>query len=189
MGPIEVLILGLALGTDAFSVSVAIGTKRLNWLLVLKLSLIIGAFHVLMPLIGVELGHLLQHFFGHYYFEDTIDQITTVIGSGLLMILGMLMIYDQMTSSKKEFKFDLYGISVLILAFSVSIDALSVGFSLGMLNAGLLLSCFALGIIAALMVASGLLIGTKLGNLIDKAQILGGLALVLLGLHLILTTG
>ncbi|AGB42349.1 putative membrane protein [Halobacteroides halobius DSM 5150] len=189
MGVAEVLFLGIALGTDAFSVSVAIGTKQLDWLLILKLSLVIGAFHILMPLIGIQLGYFLQKFFSYYYFQETIDQLTTAIGAGLLLILGMIMIYDSMTEEQEVSQFNLYGFSIIILAFSVSIDALSVGFSLGMLDTGLLVSCLILGVIAALMVVIGLLLGTKLGNLVEKAEVLGGITLILLGIHFILTIG
>ncbi|GAB6137285.1 manganese efflux pump MntP [Halanaerobaculum tunisiense] len=188
MGAIEVLVLGIALGTDAFSVSVAIGTKDLNWFLRMKLSLIIGIFHIVMPLMGIQLGYFLQNFIGRYYFEQTINQITTFIGAGLLLILGMLMIYDSLTvESESDYYFELYGVSLFVLALSVSIDALSVGFSLGMLNAGLVFSCFVLGVIAALMVFCGTLLGAKLGLVVEKAEVLGGLALILLGIHLILS--
>ncbi|PRX35773.1 putative Mn2+ efflux pump MntP [Orenia metallireducens] len=188
MNIIEVVALGVALGTDAFSVSVAIGTKRLRLLLLLKFSLIIGIFHVIMPLVGVELGLFLHNLFGNYYFEGTIDKITTTIGSGVLMILGMIMIYENFKSDQVDSNFDLYGWSLIIVALSVSIDALSVGFSLGMLDANIVFSCMILGFIATVMVICGLTLGDKIGSLVSgNAEVLGGVALILLGIHFLLS--
>lgn len=184
----EVITLGVALGTDAFSVSVAIGTKRLRLLLLLKLSLVIGIFHIIMPLLGVELGLFLHDFFGNYYFENTIDKITTTIGSGVLMILGMIMIYENLKDGGEDSSFDLYGWSLIILALSVSIDALSVGFSLGMLDANIFFSCLILGGVATAMVICGLTLGDKIGSLASgNAEILGGIVLILLGIHFLLS--
>ncbi|WP_245684827.1 manganese efflux pump MntP family protein [Orenia metallireducens] len=185
---IEVVVLGVALGTDAFSVSVAIGTRRLRLLLLLKLSLVIGIFHVIMPLLGLELGLFLHNFFGNYYFEDTIDKVTTAIGSGVLMILGMIMIYENFKSDEDDNNFDLYGWSLIILALSVSIDALSVGFSLGMLDTNIIFSCLILGVIATVMVICGLTLGDKIGKLLSgNAEVLGGVALIVLGIHFLLS--
>ena len=188
MSIIELISLGLALGTDAFSVSLAIGTKKLNLLLTLKLGLIIGLFHIIMPLLGLKLGLFLHNFFGNYYFTATIDSVTTLIGSSVLILLGIIMIYENMTNSMTEYNFKLYGWPVIILALSVSIDALSVGFSLGMLNVEIIFSCIVLGIIASLMVISGLVLGNKVADLlVNKAEIIGGIILILLGIHFILS--
>ena len=182
MGVLELLLLGIALGTDAFSVSVAVGTRRLKWTVIAKLTLLVGAFHVLMPLLGVKLGQLLYMIFGHYYFSTTIDKLSRGLGAGVLMILGMIMIHDNLTQvGDQDYSFELYGWSLLILAVSVSIDALSVGFSLSMLEAKLWSGCILLGLVAGSMVLGGLLIGSKVGHLIDRAELLGGILLILLG--------
>ncbi len=182
LGILEFMLLGVALGTDAFSVSVAVGTRRLNWPVIMKLTLLVGGFHVLMPLLGIKLGQLFYLVFGHYYFSTTIDQLSRGLGAGVLMILGMIMIHDNLTQTAEEdYSFQLYGCSLFILAVSVSIDALSVGFSLSMLQAKFLGGCILLGIVAGSMVLGGLLIGSKVGHLVDKAELLGGILLILLG--------
>ncbi len=188
MSFLEIITLGVALGADAFSVSMVLGTVRLRILLILKLGLLIGAFHIFMPFLGMNLGHLLYHFFGHYYFEDTINSVTQLIGSGVLMILGMLMIYEGVSGEEEDYNIVLTGWPVVMLALSVSIDALSVGFSLGMLDVRAIFNCLLFGLIAALMVMCGLIIGGKVGDLFsNKAQVLGGIILILLGVHFILS--
>ncbi|TDX59158.1 manganese efflux pump MntP family protein [Orenia marismortui] len=185
MSIIEVITLGFALGTDAFSVSVAIGTKNLRLLLLLKLSFMIGVFHILMPLVGINLGAFLHNFFGNYYFEGTIDSITTTIGSGILMILGMIMIYENLSNKEdQDYSFQLYGWSLIILALSVSIDALSVGVSLGMLDSSMIFNCFVFGVIVTIMVMVGLILGGKIGGVVsENSELLGGIVLILLGIH------
>ncbi|MCK8816409.1 manganese efflux pump MntP family protein [Natroniella sulfidigena] len=189
MSFLELATLGIALGADAFSVSVAIGTRQLKLAVIIKLSLLIGLFHILMTFLGINLGRLLYNFFGNYYFEETIDQITTVIASGLLMILGMIMIYEQLKEEESiNYNLNLYGWTLIILPLSVSMDALSVGFSLGMLEINTVITSLTLGIIAGVLVIVGLLVGNKIGNLIaNKAEVLGGVVLILLGIHFLLS--
>ncbi|WP_408955445.1 manganese efflux pump MntP family protein [Natroniella sp. ANB-PHB2] len=188
MSFLELVTLGIALGTDAFSVSVAIGTRQLKLSFIIKLSLMIGLFHILMTFLGINLGRLLYYFFGNYYFEETIDQVTTVIASGLLMILGMIMIYEQSKEEVINYNLEMYGWSLIILPLSVSVDALSVGFSLGMLEINVLITCIVLGIISGILVICGLLVGNKIGDIIaNKAEVLGGIVLILLGIHFLLS--
>ena len=182
---IELFALGVALGTDAFSVSVAIGLNKVNWKLIIKLSLIVALFHILMPLLGINLARLLDYFFGQYYFEETLKQLTEVIGAGLLMILGMIMLADSTKDNKyDEFYFELSNWTIVILAISVSIDALSVGFSLGMLDVKIFISCLILGFVAGIMVIIGLILGKRVGLVLaNRAQVVGGIVLILLGIH------
>lgn len=184
---LELVCLGVALGTDAFSVSVAIGINRIKWPIILKFSLVTALCHIFMPLLGINLARLLDCFFGQYYFEETIQYITSLIGAGLLMILGLIMIIESRgRQERRNYVFDLSWGGILILALSVSLDALSVGFSLGMLDVKILFSCLLLGSIAGIMVLIGLLLGNKIGLVLaTKAQLIGGIVLILLGLQLL----
>ena len=95
------------------------------------------------------------------------------------------MIIESRNNEKyNDYDFDLSMWGMIILAVSVSIDALSVGFGLGMLNVKMLCSCLILGLIAGVMVLVGLLLGDKIALfLANKAQIIGGIVLILLGVH------
>jgi len=139
-----------------------------------------------MPLLGINLAQGLDYFFGQYYFEETIRHITNLIGAGLLMILGLIMIIESRDKSERTISdFNLSWLGIMILALSVSLDALSVGFSLGMLDVKILFSCLLLGLIAGIMVLLGLSLGNKIGLVLaTKAQLAGGIVLILLGLQL-----
>ncbi|WP_027339907.1 manganese efflux pump MntP family protein [Halonatronum saccharophilum] len=190
MGRIELLALGIALGTDAFSIAMAIGVRRIGLILIIKLSLLIGALHIIMPLLGMGVGYVLHTFFGSYYFEGTIDNIASLLGAGILMILGMVMVYESLSSKDIcDLEFSLRGWPLLVLALSVSIDALSVGFTLGILNSSVIISSFILGLITTFMVILGLFIGNKVGCLLKgRAEVLGGVTLILLGIHLMVSS-
>lgn len=74
-----------------------------------------------------------------------------------------------------------------MFAASVSLDALSVGFSLGTIKADIFLTVISIGAIAGLMTGMGLVLGRILGTWLgDKAELLGGLALFLIGVKLLL---
>lgn len=53
---ITIMIMAVALGMDAFSLGIGIGMKGIRLLHVLRLSLLISLFHILMPLIGFYTG-------------------------------------------------------------------------------------------------------------------------------------
>jgi len=73
------------------------------------------------------------------------------------------------------------------LAASVSLDALSVGFSLGTIRADIFMTVMIIGIIAGLMTGMGLVLGRIMGTRLgEKAELFGGLALLLIGIKLLL---
>jgi putative Mn2+ efflux pump MntP len=76
---------------------------------------------------------------------------------------------------------------LLVLAASVSMDALSVGFTLGTVKASLIMVALVCGVVAGLMTFAGLLLGRGLGRWAgEKAQLAGGLILLGIGVKLII---
>lgn len=70
---------------------------------------------------------------------------------------------------------------------SVSLDALSVGFSLGTQNLALGQAVLIMGPVAGLMTMAGFLLGQQVGGWIgEKAVILGGAILIFIGIKLLL---
>ncbi len=58
------LMMALALGMDAFSVSLGMGTMPIRKRQIAKAGVVIGGFHVLMPLGGLFIGGLISKHFG-----------------------------------------------------------------------------------------------------------------------------
>ena len=188
-----VVAVAIALGADAFSLSLAIGLAGIRKSMILRLSLVVAVFHVVMPLGGMMLGQALGSILGRY---------ASGIGALVLIVLGGRMLYKLYRPTLEHFSFgearkaffqsnistnnSLSGFGIYVLAFSVSLDALSVGFTLGTIRADLFITVFIIGLIAGLMTGVGLVLGRVLGTRLgDKAELLGGLALLLIGVRLL----
>lgn len=173
-----ILIMAIALGLDAFSLGIGIGLRGIRLLHVLEMSVIIGIFHVFMPLVGMFMG---------YYVSELLGHIATSIGGGLLILLGAHMIYNSFrpgeTASFNHRSF--WG--MLIFALSVSIDSFSVGVSLGIFASDVILTVLLFGFFGGLLSISGLLLGRRAGQWLGTyGEAFGGLILLLFGIRFLL---
>lgn len=173
---ITVLLVAVALGTDALSLAVGIGVSRVTRREILLLSGTISIFHVLMPLAGFLLGQTLGQLLGRY---------AVWVGAGVLIILGLHLLAEGLNPARdrEKLKNNFYGLGgLLLLAGSVSIDALGAGFSLGAFAVSLPLTIGLIGAVAGLMTAAGLIFGRCIGRFLgDRAELVGGAVLLFLG--------
>lgn len=177
-------LLGLGLAMDAFSVSLANGLHEPN-MKKRKTCLIAGTFGLFqfaMPMIGWILVHTVVEQFKA--FEKAIPYIALV----LLCFIGGKMIYDGIKNGAeddtKEVKTGILGL--LIQGVATSIDALSVGFTIGEYDVFMALTASA--VIAAVtfgVCVAGVFIGRKFGlKFREKATIAGGIILVVIGIEI-----
>ncbi|NIO48702.1 MAG: manganese efflux pump [Candidatus Aminicenantes bacterium] len=179
-----VFAVALALAMDAFAVSVGISlshetiTKRQT----LRLATHFGFFQFMMPLIG---WYAAQNIFVKY-----IEPFDHWVAFSLLFIIGGKMIYESLKSGKKinNIKADpTKGLSLIMLSVATSIDALAVGLSLAALNVAILYPAIVIGLVAFFMTILGVKIGPFFGRLVGKrAEFLGGLILILIGVKTLL---
>ncbi len=186
-----VSLLALALGIDAFSVAVGLGItgiKRRNAVIFVA---VVGLFHILMPLGGWILGALAG---------NAVGDLARIIGASVLIFMGtagLLKVLRErvvVSGDKGVIKAQVPSgwqsnrgiVGLLILAGSVSLDALSVGFGLGTIGVNLALTLVLFGSIAAVMTGSGFLLGHRLGYWLgNKADIAGALILIVIGLKML----
>ena len=177
-------LLGLGLAMDAFSVSLANGLHEPN-MKKRKTCLIAGTFGLFqfaMPMIGWLLVHTVVEQFKA--FEKAIPYIALV----LLCFIGGKMIYDGIKNGAeddtKEVKTGILGL--LIQGVATSIDALSVGFTIGEYDVFMALTASA--VIAAVtfgVCVAGVFIGRKFGlKFREKATVAGGIILVVIGIEI-----
>jgi len=184
MGFIELLIQAVALSMDAFSVSICKGLATKN--IKLRHGLICGAwfggFQALMPLAGFWLASL---------FAQQIRAFDHWIAFGLLAIIGINMLREALSSDCdcEEHNAD-FGIrTMLMMAIATSIDAMAAGVSMAMVLTGtqIFMAVALIGGFTFAFCAVGVKIGNVFGNRFEKkAQILGGVILILLGLKILL---
>ena len=76
---------------------------------------------------------------------------------------------------------------MVILAIATSIDALAVGVTFAFLNVNLILSVSVIGILTAIISIIGVKIGNVFGDKYEsKAELTGGIILILIGLKILL---
>lgn len=177
-------LLGLGLAMDAFSVSLANGLHEPN-MKKGKTCLIAGTFGLFqfaMPMIGWVLVHTVVEQFKA--FEKAIPYIALI----LLCFIGGKMIYDGIKNGAeddpKEIKTGVLGL--LVQGVATSIDALSVGFTIGEYDVFMALTASA--VVAAVtfgVCVAGVLIGKKFGlKFKEKATVAGGIILVIIGIEI-----
>jgi len=177
---IEVLILAVALSMDAFAVSIGLGSKHLQRTksLAVMAAIYFGLFQALMPMIG---------FLGGKGVLGWVEEYAHWIAFFLLMLIGGKMIYESVSEGIEE---DIARIThkvMLILAIATSIDAMAAGFTLTLMEVNPFLACGIIGITTFLFSWIGVFVGAKSGTWLEsKAELLGGVILILIGFKLLL---
>jgi putative Mn2+ efflux pump MntP len=185
---LKILVVAVGLGLDAMSVCMSVGVKwntaRHRW----RLALHMGLFQCLMPLVGWAAGNQLA---------DLLRHVGGYLAAGLVFAVGAKMLYEAIeekpgsveTHAEEAVEHALHfkrrdptrGWSLILLSVATSIDALVVGFSLGLRGEHIFGASILIGVVAAAMAAVGVIIGKYLGQAFGKtAEIVG--AVVLMGL-------
>ena len=186
---IEVFLLAIALAMDAFAVSIGLGAKsqKQSSAYVLRLAiyaaLYFGIAQGVMPLIGYLLGAVLLGW---------LATAAPWIGGGILILLGAKMLYDAFNGEIEAVLADSFDGDIqekinhrmmFTLAIATSIDAMAAGFTLNLLAVNAWLACFIIAIVTAVFGFFGIYLGKSSGTwLEDKAEILGGLVLIAIGI-------
>ena len=184
MGFIEIFLIGVGLSMDAFAVAICKGLnmRKINYRRAVIIGLFFGGFQALMPLIGWFIGSR---------FEQYVKSVDHWIAFILLGFIGGKMLFDTLREKDEadscalEEKFDYK--ELLLMAIATSIDALAVGISFAFLNVNIFTAISVIGITTFILSIIGVIIGNKFGSIYKrKAEIAGGVVLVLIGLKILL---
>lgn len=176
----DVLLLAVALSMDAFAVSIGLGSKQKSGptTLALLAAVYFGLFQGLMPLIG---------YLGGQGILGWVETFAPWIAFLLLAFIGGKMIYESFAENIEEDIAQITHRVMLILAIATSIDAMAAGFALTLLEVSPLLACLVIGLTTFAFSYLGVFIGFKSGTWLEsKAELLGGVVLVLIGLKILL---
>lgn len=181
LGPLVTLsLIAVALGMDAFSLGLSIGVRGIEDGKAHLICFIVGAFHFFMPVAGIGVGHLLSQVIGTF---------TVYVGGALLLAIGLNMVYAGFKGEKVAVS-DNRSLSLLkmvLLAFSVSVDSFSAGFSFGLFSFNVLFVASLLGFTGGALAGAGLVIGRFANKwLADYGELVGGTILVAFGLKFLL---
>ena len=193
---------------DAFAVAICAGLtmSKVNIKKALIVGLYFGVFQAGMPIVG---------FFAASLFAERFAEYSYWIAFGLLGFLGVKMIIDSLNKGGCSDRKGLAGIrsncacgceeqsrgdensrgeeqslkpsKMLPLAVATSIDALAAGVSLAFLQVSIIPAASFIGIITFAVSMVGVKVGNIFGlKLKSKAQLAGGIVLVLIGLRIVL---
>ncbi len=187
MGIGELLLLALGVSMDAFAVSICKGLcmKKATLKASCTCGIWFGGFQALMPLIGFLLGSL---------FAEAIQSVDHWVAFALLGIIGINMLKEAIEKDGEgeacpvDGDVDLSAKTMFVMAVATSIDALAVGISLAMAgNVNIVMAVLLIGLFTFGMSAAGVQIGNVFGSRFEKkAQMAGGVILILLGVKILL---
>jgi len=187
-----IILVAIVLGADAFSLSMGMGVKGVSRRYEIKFSTTVGVFHIIMPLIGLEaglaLGKLLGVWAGRLGALVLLYIACDFISKGYREIRPQSFKFSEGSKLFKGFKpsRSRWG-GIIILGLSVSMDALTVGFSLGTFKMPLFITVMIMGCTAGIMTALGFTGGRFFGRLFGSyAQMAGGIVLLLLAVKLVM---
>ncbi len=174
------LILAIGVSMDAFAVSICKGLamKQIKFKHMLIVGLWFGGFQALMPLIGYFLG---------IQFEMYITAYDHWIAFILLALIGGNMIKEALSNEEETADASLAVKIMLVLAIATSIDALALGVTFAFLQVNIWEAVSFIGVVTFLFSVAGLKIGNVFGTKYkSKAEFVGGVILILLGIKILL---
>jgi putative Mn2+ efflux pump MntP len=185
------VLLGVGLAMDAFSVSIANGLSehKMGPGRMCAIAGVYGVFQALMPMLGWVCVHTILVYFEK--FQLVIPWIALI----LLCYIGGKMLLDGIRGNEEEAgSASTLGLGTLLLqGVATSIDALSVGFTIAEYNAPTALLCSVIIAVVTFVICLGGLTLGKLGaraskTLSSKANILGGVILIAIGLEILISS-
>ena len=189
MHVLKIVALAVGLGMDAMSVCAAIGVRWHGTRQRFRLAWHMGLFQFLMPILGWLAGRQLA---------ELLRSVGSYLAAALLFAIGAKMLYEalrghpgiieeqaeEMVQRAVHIKRrdPTRGWSLILLSVATSLDALMVGFSLGLKGERIWQASIVIGIVAALMALIGVTLGKRAGRAFGKpAEIVGAIILMALG--------
>jgi len=177
----ELLIISIALSMDAFAVAICTGLAMPRVIIkkALVIGLYFGVFQAVMPLIG---------YLAATTFAGKLIEYGPWIAFVLLCLLGGKTIIGSFKKGDdSRYEPSIKPSIMLPLAIATSIDALAVGVSFAFLSVSIVTAVLFIGVTTFVIS----LVGVKIGNLFgakykSKAELAGGIVLVLIGVKILL---
>lgn len=167
------IIIGISLSMDAFSLSLVYGMEPLSKQNKINLSLIVGIYHFIMPLIGLFLGNLII---------DLIPFNVNILVSIIFSLIGIDMIYSSIKNKPEPLLISILGF--LLFGLSVSIDSFTTGIGMNIINNNYIQVSIIFAIISCLFTYTGLILGNKINKTFGSiSSLLGGTILLILAIY------
>lgn len=177
MNILSIFFLALAMSADAFAAAIGKGAMLHKPRLTeaLRTGIIFGGIEAITPLIGWCLGWVAADYVTAW---DHWIAFTILSALGVRMIRSGLKPETENQEKPRSHSFALLAVTAL----GTSIDAMSVGVTLALLNVDILPVAAMIGIVTCIMVTIGVMLGRALSSASrHSVEILGGLILIIIG--------
>ena len=178
---LEILLLAIGMAMDAFAVCLAAGSLRLTQGLrpAFRLSFHFGLFQFIMPVLGWLAGTTIEPISRNYDHWIAFD---------LLSFVGVRMIYSALSGEESQSNDPSRGWTLVLLSVAVSVDALAVGLSLGLLGIFVWYPAIIIGVVTGILSLIGLRLGNRFSKRFGKSvEIIGGFVLIDIGLQIVIS--
>ena len=165
---VSILLIGISLSMDTFSLSLTLGTVSENKLIKI-LPLFVGIFHFFMPLLGNIIGITLI---------NLLDLASNIILGTVLIVLGINLAIHYFKDETADINLNIIGI--IIFALSVSVDSFSVGLGINDITNNYYIASIIFALCSAAFTYLGIIIGKYSSKLIGKYAIILGIFLLLI---------
>jgi manganese efflux pump family protein len=179
MSLVAIVLLSLAMSTDAFAAAIGKGLAldRPRWSEALRTGAIFGVIEAATPIVGWAIGRAAASYVTQW---DHWIAFVLLVGLGLHMIYAGLRANDDDDIDARPVRHGFWSLAVTGLA--TSIDAMAVGVGLAFVDIGIVPIAAAIGCATFVMVTIGVMVGRMLGSLAGRwAEALGGLVLIAIG--------
>lgn len=170
----EIFLIALAMSADAFSVAFGIGCSFHTVRHFFRLSWHFGLFQFLMPVIGAFIGKILMKWVGNI----------NIIAAIILFYISYHMVRESFKSEEEKCSLNdpTRGLSLVMLSFATSMDALGVGVSLALYKGSIFFPAIIIGVVCAIATAMGVYFGKVSRHFTGKyAEIAGAIVLAGIG--------
>jgi len=169
---VTIILIAVSLSMDAFSLSLIYGTEGIKNKDKILLSVIVGIYHFIMPLIGLTLGSIIT---------SKIIINTNILVGLILSMISIEMIISSFKNKEEKFLFSITG--YLLFGLSVSIDSLTTGIGLPAITNNYIITALIFSVTSFIFTFLGLNLGNILNQKYGKiSTLIGGTILLILGI-------
>lgn len=180
MSPFYLLAVAISLAMDAFAMAMCSGMvmPRVRFRQALTFGFSLGFFQGLMPVIG----YLLSMHFARY-----LQSLSHWIAFFSLSLVGLHMLREALSLEERSVPFVHTAGSLLVLSLATSIDALAMGVTFAVMAVPVIPAALTIGAVTLILSTAGVYVGHQFGlRYRSKAEMAGGLVLLLLGAHILM---
>ena len=169
MNIMQVIIIAISLGVDAFSIAICFGMFNIPFKKGVFFASVVGTLHFIMPLFANNISLWVNK----YLFISS-DKILGLV----FIVLIIKMIYDIFQKEESNYRFNYF--ELIIYAISVSLDSFTMGLGLRNITSNIYIASLIFSIVSFTLCILGKKLGSISYNSFGKAAKIIGLIVMII---------